>query len=162
MFSQHRPSRYGLVPKAAIHRPVNVNTPISTLWQLNPTNPTTFAETSQTIDSFPPIDLYVSPRGRQQYSQYSQPQQLQTPTSLSAGSSTLESLGFHFPPELQTNMQNYPSPQYSDVSGPTFQAHQKKVQGSTLSPIMQVMPSSQRCRKLGLASVQPQVSRADS
>ena len=121
---------------------IDVNTATSHLWHAAPNNRTSFTETPHGVESFSPIDPYATPIGRQQYQQQQQPQQqLQTPTSQSAGSSTLDSLGFHLPPQLQTNMQNYPSPQYSDVSGPTFRAHQKMVQGAIVSPRMPVAAS---------------------
>lgn len=112
-----------------------VDTATSPTWQLSTNFPIPFTETPHSIESFSPVESYVTPSGRPQYQQ-----QLQTPSTQSIGS-TLSTLGYSLPLELQTDMQNYPSPQYSDVSGPTFAAHQTIMQGPIMSPSIPVATS---------------------
>ena len=114
---------------------ISVNTATATAWRPGSNLPIPFTETPQSVESFSPVDPYVNRRAPPQYQQ-----QLQTPTPQSTGSN-LSSLGFSLPLELQPDMQNYPSPQYSDVSGPTFTVHQKMMPGSNISPRIPVAAS---------------------
>ncbi len=117
---------------------INVNTAVSNSWQPINSNPTNFSETPQSIESFSPAAPYELSRGKREYQNRLR---LQTPTTSQPAGSTLDQLRFHLPQGLSTNMQNYPSPQYSDVSGPTFAAHQKMAQGTLISPSPVVLAS---------------------
>lgn len=115
----------------------HINTAVSNLWQPISNDPITFSETPQDIRRFSCDTPYEVSRVKREKQNHLL---LQEATTHAVGN-TLDHIRFHLPQGLSHNMQNYPSPQYSDISGPTFTTHQKMAQGPLVSPSPAVLAS---------------------